>query len=352
MSRTTRFLSICASLAIALGAIASPAQAETSNRGLYGAADPTYDGVFRQSLAIMGLAGAGVRPAPDAVSWLLSQQCADGGFQAYRADVAAPCTPSDPANFAGEDTNSTATALLALMALNDNAAASDAVLDKATNAAEKAFTWLRKKQSSDGGWAYYPGGQSDANSTGLALSALQSIYPGGSTPKPLTRGFRYLGALTLPCTSATPGALPYQAGGAANASASAQAFIGLTGSIPVRGPRTLRTGPTCGTSAKAKVGAYLSNQLTAHGALPSALGAGEDDTSTAFAILGFVAAGTGKAAVTKATKALAANARTYTSSAAGPSALGLLLMVAEATGRNPRAFGSLNLVTALQAAKQ
>ena len=55
------------------------------------------------------------------------------------------------------------------------------------------------------------------------------------------------------------------------------------------------------------------------------------------------------------TATLAANARAFTTTkdgAADPAALGLLLMVSEATGKNPRAFGGINLVTALQGSQR
>ena len=63
------------------------AAAAPKNVGLYGSSDPTYDGVFRQSLAILGLHAAGQTPDPTAIDWLLDQQCADGGFSSYNADA-------------------------------------------------------------------------------------------------------------------------------------------------------------------------------------------------------------------------------------------------------------------------
>src|SRR5690242_6003524 len=58
---------------------------------LYGAADPTYDGVWRQSYAIRAVSRSGYFPGGGAVAWLLAQQCADGGWPSYRADTAKPC---------------------------------------------------------------------------------------------------------------------------------------------------------------------------------------------------------------------------------------------------------------------
>ena len=49
-----------ASGALAPAASAAPsAPAPSATAGLYGAADPTYDGVYRQSLAILGLEAIG-----------------------------------------------------------------------------------------------------------------------------------------------------------------------------------------------------------------------------------------------------------------------------------------------------
>ena len=74
--------------------------------GLYGATDPSFDGVFRQGLAILGLVSQGVAPDPSATTWLTDQQCTSGGWEAYRADTSVPCGPPDPVNFIGPDSNS------------------------------------------------------------------------------------------------------------------------------------------------------------------------------------------------------------------------------------------------------
>src|SRR5690242_590213 len=80
--------------------------------GLYGSADPTYDGVWRQSLALLAQDTVGVKPAAEAVDWLVGQQCGSGAFAAYRADASAKCDGKTPV-----DTNSTAAAVQALAAL-------------------------------------------------------------------------------------------------------------------------------------------------------------------------------------------------------------------------------------------
>ncbi|WP_051711362.1 prenyltransferase/squalene oxidase repeat-containing protein [Streptomyces sp. NRRL S-350] len=122
--------------------------------GLYGKSDPTYDGVWRQALALTALTAAKVTPADSAVNWLTGQQCEDGGWPSYRAAGAA-CDPKT------EDSNATAVAIQALVALGAHQPAVD-----------RGVAWLKANQNADGSWAYNPGSPGDANSTGLAVNAL------------------------------------------------------------------------------------------------------------------------------------------------------------------------------------
>ena len=330
-------------------ATAPPATAAPSaTTGLYGAADPTYDGVFRQSLAILGLAANDLTPPATAVAWLLGQQCSDGSFQAYRADLTQPCAPADPVNFTGPDTNSTALALMALMALDDRRVGlPPATASRIDTAARKAGSWLRKQQNTDGGWPYFAGGASDANSTGLSLSGILSQAPSTRIPA-YRKAARFLGSVSASC--ADGGGLAYQAGSKVDGSATAQGLIGLVGPLPVSGPRQLGVGAPCTNTAKAKATSYLAAALAPTGALPSSLGSGPDYASTANAVLGLVAAGQGRVAVAKATATLKANAKAFvTPDGTSPGAAGLLLMVAEATGSKATSFGGLNLVRTLNA---
>lgn len=133
--------------------------------GLYGAADPTFDGIFRQGLAIAGLVAVGESPDPDAIDWLLDQQCdettpaAAGGWQAYRSDTAIPCTAPDVDTFTGPDSNSTAMALVALAAVG-------------ASPLEDQWSFLADTQAPDGGWAFIAGGVTDPNSTALVIEAM------------------------------------------------------------------------------------------------------------------------------------------------------------------------------------
>ena len=164
---------------VAAGALlASPAAHAVSPAfhevGLYGTTDPTYDGVYRQSLAILGLEAAGRTPAPEAVQWLLNQQCADGGFSSYKSTVACPAFDS-VAFTGGRDSNATAMAVSALEWIGTPASIA---------AATKAATYLRGVQQSDGGWELYPGSGlgTDPNSTGLVLLALDAAGLSAANP--------------------------------------------------------------------------------------------------------------------------------------------------------------------------
>lgn len=132
-----------------------------ADAGLFGTQDPQFDGAYRQGLALMALAAAGV-DNDLGEQWLAEQQCAGGGWTAYRADPAVPCTPTDPATFTGPDSNSTAVALSGLSAAGVAAPAAGAV------------GFLESTQGTDGGWAYMPAPDqaSDPNSTALVIQAL------------------------------------------------------------------------------------------------------------------------------------------------------------------------------------
>lgn len=134
--------------------------------GLYGAADPSFDGVFRQGLAITGLLAAGVDPPIVAFVWLGEQQCtapaaAAGAWEDYRANTAIACDAPDPNTFAGPDTNSTALAIMALEAADE--------------AYPSPAGFLAASQNDDGGWPFIPGLGSDPSSTSLIIRALVSM---------------------------------------------------------------------------------------------------------------------------------------------------------------------------------
>lgn len=179
LTHSVAFLARRAATALAavavLGAAAAPAAyadaASASPKklpdGLYGTKDPQYDGVWRQSLALLAQDTVGIRPAPSAVKWLAGQQCADGSFTAFRA---APGTPCDAKT--GRDTNQTAAAVQALAALGGHG-----------DTVRKAVGWLKSVQNDDGGWSSMTGSASDANSTSVVIGALAAAgeKPGSVT---------------------------------------------------------------------------------------------------------------------------------------------------------------------------
>ncbi len=128
--------------------------------GLYGAADP-FSATFNQSLAILGLFVTGQPIPAEALAWLTDQQCgagtnSEGGWQSYRTPtggVPDACVASDAASFSGADSNSTAIAVQALVAVGTTAPVS-AALD---------FLALTQTTTGTaaGGFAYYVGAEAD-----------------------------------------------------------------------------------------------------------------------------------------------------------------------------------------------
>src|SRR6185437_13838993 len=80
----------CAAIATLVGWSPS-ANAAVKNVGLFGAQDPSFDGVYRQSLSLLALKAVGAAPDAPALSWLAAQQCADGTFTSYRSSTTTAC---------------------------------------------------------------------------------------------------------------------------------------------------------------------------------------------------------------------------------------------------------------------
>lgn len=342
-----RTIAATAAAALAVGLTATVPASAADDAGLFGAADPTYDGVYRQSTALLGLTAARATAPSSAIAWLVRQQCASGAFQAYRGDTSVPCAAPDPAAFTGPDSNSTALAALAL---------------KATNRmpqAKRAAAALRSSQNSDGGWGYTLGGASDVNSTALALAALHAFPTTLQADGPIPRATAYLKRAQIPCTASatTRGALPYQPGQAPNALASTQGLLGWSGSLPVTKPTQVRplTRVRCSSPAATRLAAHVNRILVqGKGRIPSAMDTTQADwNSTATGVIALAAARSGAAGMAIGISALGRNTAAYTGtgSTASPAATGTLLQAAVATGKNPRAFGStrVNLVQLLTA---
>ncbi|MDH6574962.1 terpene cyclase/mutase family protein [Kitasatospora sp. MAP5-34] len=325
--------------------------------GLYGKGDPTYDGVWRQSLALTALAGAKVVPADSAVGWLTGQQCADGGWPSFRAATATACDAKT------EDSNATAVAIQALTALGGH-----------QDAVAKGVQWIKANQNADGSWSYNPGTPGDGNSTGLTVSALLAA---GTDPAGVSKagrsGYDGLAAFQLGCASAADqrGAFAYQpgAGGAlaANALASVQATLGAAGGkLPVTNTNRVDAAPkplTCAAgststgvpraeSAEA-ASAYLVGQLNANGqhlmlTTPGATPT-PDFAGTAWAVLSLIQAGHPHQAA-GAADWLTGNGYNWAAkgkSGTDASAAAAMLLVAQAAQLDPYNFGGTNLVQLL-----
>ncbi|WP_262703222.1 MULTISPECIES: prenyltransferase/squalene oxidase repeat-containing protein [Streptomyces] len=360
--RSVAALSLCA----ALGAAAAPAAVADDGpagraKGLYGAKDPKFDGVWRQSLALLAQDAVGVTPAKSAIDWLAGQSCADGGFAAYRADTSKACDPKK-----GEFTDATAAAVQALAAVGGR-----------SGTVEKGIGWLKRHQNEDGGWGMNPGGPSDANSTAAAVGAFAATGQdpakvtsaqgkGGKTPYDALLG------LQLDCSAkaAERGAFAYTAAKGkpvANELATASAALAARGKGFVfetvgkdsgAGPEPLRCAGGKGgagspeDAAEAAL-AHLSRVMSDSGThLKSAMPGAKDQPDfggTADAVIA-LAAGEHSAAAGKPLQWLQSKDSGAAAWAEGdPGALAKLVLAAHAAGANPRDFGGADLVQRLNA---
>lgn len=339
---TKTLITVTAVGGVLLGA--TPALAGDAD--LYGTADPTFDGVYRQSLSILALNASDQKVPASAVRWLKKQQCSDGGFMAYRADVSVACQAPDPINYAGQDSNSTALAAVALLETGNKAQA------------RKAAKWLAEHQGADGGWAYYPaaGSTSDTNSTALAIGSLTAVRG----PQQAT----YLRSVQQRCSTAQKkmrGGLAFDTSfPEVNDNATSQAAWILGGGLALPAPRPIaRSSPklSCKGTQKNKASTqqaalgYLNARLEqVNGKLPYGGGyPGTDFAGASAATLALANAGAGRKAVKTTTRFLEDSATEWITANGddAPGALAMLILVADATGDNPRNFGGVNLVKRL-----
>lgn len=330
----------------AVAATPSPTPSVAIPDGLYGTTDPTYDGVWRQSLALLAQRTTGVTPADRAVAWLAGQQCASGAFAAFRADTAKACDAKLMV-----DTNSTAAAVQALAALGGHQAAT-----------EKAVSWLKSVQNADGGWGYTPGGASDANSTSVVAGTMAAVGQRPSEVKKAGKSpYDALVKLSIPCDKAGGGAFAYQPDKkgalAANADATAAGVLGVLGKGFVTTAGKTSAAPTC-DSATAGTPSGLARNGAAHlaaavldaGYLKSALPGAEDQPdygNTADAVVALAAQGWTEQAK-KPLAWLEQNSAAWAKQS-GPAAYAQLIFAAHAMGADPRHFGGADLVTQLDA---
>ncbi|MFD3660662.1 prenyltransferase/squalene oxidase repeat-containing protein [Streptomyces sp. NPDC058659] len=347
----------------ALPAAAAPSPTPSTGAlapGLYGTKDPTYDGVWRQSLAFLAQRGTGFQPADQSVDWLLGQQCADGSFSSYRADATRPCDAKTL-----RDTNATALAVQALGAVRRQAADPEKV-DKAV---KSGHDWLRSVQNKDGGWGYIPGGgPSDANSTSVIVGALAAtgVRPGSFTSAEGRTPYDALLTFAVPCSDkAGAGAFAYQPDKTgkllANADATAAATLAGLGKSVVSTKASPEQAPTCQDLTKPTVeraalngASYLAKTLAKTGHLTAPPMPGATDTTekpdignTADAVVALAAAGAAKEAQ-PALQWLEKNSAAWAKES-GPAAYAQLILAARATETDPREFGAADLVEQLNA---
>jgi hypothetical protein len=325
--RRTAAAVLSAALAVpALVTVAPTASAApvTTITGLYGSTDPTYDGVYRQSLAILGLHAAGRSPRPEAVQWLLDQQCADGGFSSFK--TTGPCPAFNPATFTGgTDSNATAMAAEALFAVGTPTAKA---------AAAKAAAYLKSVQLPDGSWEFNPGqsGSGDPDSTGLVLLALNAA---GLTPTHAAAP--YFASLQVGRTdfaSHSPasdrgGISTSFAPGSPNGLATVQTVPGLRGAAFSRIPDlsgAWQDGATSYASLPAATAAGVAGWASSYlaGAVASAGAtayAAADPTVAAWTVLSFAADRTSETAARAVAAALEAQAASTSPAANGQDAL-------------------------------
>ncbi|MGA5194708.1 hypothetical protein [Streptomyces exfoliatus] len=333
--------------------------AGTAPAGPYGTKDPTYDGVWRQSLAFLAQRATGFQPADQAVDWLRGQQCEDGSFSSYRADATKPCDAKTM-----RDTNATAVAVQALRAVRRQAAEPEK-LDAAVKAGSD---WLRSVQNKDGGWGYGAGGASDANSTSVVIGALAAtgVKPGSFTSAEGRTPYDALLTFALPCSDKDgAGAFAYQPDKAgkllANADATAAATLAGLGKSVVATKASPEQPPACTDLAKPTIdraalngASYLTKALakTGHLTLPPMPGATDtaekpDVGNTADAVVALAASGAAKEAK-PALEWLEKNSAAWAKES-GPAAYAQLILAARAMDTDPREFGSADLVEQLNA---
>jgi hypothetical protein len=343
---------------------AKPAKEPPS--ALYGKGDPKYDGVWRQSLALLALDAAGAKPAREAVEWLARQQCGDGSFTAYRAGTGKPC---DAKKTPG-DTNATGAAVQALAATGGQ-----------DETVRKALGWLDSVQNEDGGWGYNPGGPSDANSVSVVAGAYAAA---GKKPEEATRDgkspYDALSSLQLGCDAkkTSRGAFAYQPGKdgelAANDDATAAAVLAGAGSglraepgpgrplKPLNCGKGADEGEAAGQGEEGKTlahgdaaqagAAYLASVLDAHGgrlpaATPGAKGT-PDYANTADAVIALAAAGH-RAEARKSLDWLAAKLGSWDKAKDDPAAIAGVMLAVHATGGDAAVLNGTRLLDRLVA---
>ena len=344
---------IAAALLPLTGAQAAVTTHNSADVGLFGASDPSFDGAFRQSLGLLAEHAGGVHDSA-AISWLLRQQCPDGGWTSYRSDLSKSCPATDLKSFVGEDSNSTALALEALHAVG-------------ATPKYDAVAFLHTLQDADGGFPLLAGSGTDPNSTSLVIQAVRAIGQDPTSSAWTKGGKTPIDALMtswLGCGSSDPGAFssPYSSGHG-DLVASVQAVWGVEQqTFPFTATTTAaQPAPDCTagpvTPSPVQAGQYaatwLAGRLSGAGYLST--GSSPDYSLTAQGVLAMQASGTNSAGITKALDYLAANARAAVLDTHGnisPGSVGYIALAANAAGRSVTSFGGVDLLGELAASRR
>jgi hypothetical protein len=201
--------------------------------GLFGVQDPTYDGAFRQGLALAALKAAAVDPSKvrvtAGISWLKKQQCANGLWESYRSNTATACPAADPSSFSGPDTNSSSLAVQGLAAWGERPRRA-AVLQS-----------LDKVQSANAGFPFVaaPNQAADPNSTALVIQAILAESASPTTTRWLkgtNTPFTALASYQLGCAQPGYGAFFFPPSTSPNVFATVQAVPAMASkTLPVAG---------------------------------------------------------------------------------------------------------------------
>lgn len=140
-----------------------------------------YSNTIGQALAIIALARAGGTVSTQAVSFLLAQQCSDGGF---RNDLAVQGCTSDP--------DATAFAVQALLTVASST-------PPTAGAAAAGLDYLVARQGADGGIASAQSPE-NANTTGVAAQA----FAAGGRASALSEAQGFIAGLQYDCTYQAP----------------------------------------------------------------------------------------------------------------------------------------------------
>jgi len=197
--------------------------------GIFGAKSSAN--AFSQSLALLALVAAGGPAVAIRLgdAYLASRQCADGGWE---YSLTTPCAKPDPKTYSGPDTNSTALAVMAIVAAGGHFAISP-------------VAFFGESQEADGTFGYYgvsgDGQRGDADSTGEVVQALialraiddESFVRNAITPEQALENFQYR------CSAPPSERGEFAYNGAPSQYATLQAVPALAGQAPPIRPRKL-----------------------------------------------------------------------------------------------------------------